>query len=441
MSRIENMLKTDAEQGGVPTSLDLVSFNEDVYGDRLPPVKEEYNPYISDRELQELLSMVDDPIEILAPWLIATGVYVDESAKPHFRTKPDFDYRNALFHARITLGNERLAVRGVPDAWVTQDPRLGTPFKIFKEDSVLNVYHMSDHGATTLVGSSSEVGVLGSTSLKVLAYNSRGDNAERDTSITTNPIQYCPLRCSFCRREYDTLDEMRAGSSRSENTQIANIPPEDMADHLVRNRYKNIDWSSEMQIALVTGTFRDFEGMKRYIQAFGAAMHHLTDGAFDPANNLRQNLHISTHLARNSDQMNQLYGMGVHSIQDTIEIVNNDTRRQHMRKANPEDRRLQAKGELTFEDCLDSVEAGLEVFGPTGYYAALVLGLDNYDDTQRGLHALKDHGLRSLDASIYQPFNKASLNLYSMSAANIIRSYLACRSMFNTTYSWPLPKE
>lgn len=438
MSRnLELILQEDLRNGGVPDSIDMHAITSEAFASGEFEISEEYDPYISDETLEELLTEAKHPSSVMLPWIIVAGATVDASATPHFRTKPDLRPEDSLFHARMRFDGKRVVARAVPDEWARGNPKLGTPFHVTKEGEDLVLYKRNAQGALEVLGKSEETGVLGSTCLKVIAYNSSGDTQIKDTSITANPIQYCPLRCTFCRRQYDTVDEVRKNGEQTDSTRLVNIPPSVMADHLLQ-RYGSVDWASRMQVSFVTGTFRDFDTMHQYVDAFGKRMREITGGGFDPAHNAMQNIHLSTHLARTTDDMRRLYDAGVHSVQDTIEIVNDDVRKDVMRKAKAGDGRLRAKGELTFDDCLQAVEAGVQVMGENGYYASLVLGLDTYEDTVRGMNALRDAGLTRLDPSTYQPFEKSGLKLFRMSAEDIVRSTLKYEQTFAAvSYAWP----
>lgn len=122
--------------------------------------------------------------------------------------------------------------------------------------------------------------------LKNLAYFSDGIRRDRDTSITINPIQSCPMRCLFCRRQYDQRE-----------SPLLNLSPADAARHLV-SAYA-LDWTSGMQISIVTATF---DLMFQFTREFAASRALLTDGGYDPPRRPRQNIHLLTHVGARSDR-------------------------------------------------------------------------------------------------------------------------------------------
>lgn len=364
--------------------------------------------------------------EVVRTWLIYAGARpCTDNDKALFHAKPETVAQEGLFHAAVRIGDRRTSVRFSPPEW----GGFASPFTLKGHDGVVDL--SNDSIGIRFQGEALEPE---SACLKNIAYKSDGRDRLEDQSITVNPIQSCPMRCKFCRRQYDQYDlfqDSQAGLAPSARDRLVNLKPEELAVHLLV-KYPELNWSSNMQIAIVTGTFANFKHMFTYIEQFVDTMSRTTQGKFDPRVKQLQNIHVLSHLARTRDEMDALRSIGVKTYQDTAEIVNDDRRAALMPKANPKNRVLLGKGELKFEDILQSVADGVEVFGRNNYFVTLILGLDTYDDTMRGLQGLAEAGLTYLDRPAYQPFELGGISLYAMGVTDLIRASFEAGRRFRT---------
>lgn len=417
-----NLLQSDLKQSPRTINLAGAERHEIIHDTQQPP--EMFQPHIEADELRDLYERTT-PDAILRPWLIYAGVGTgSDYEKRFFHAKPETAALEGLYHATLRINDQRTAVRYTPNEWEAQ----ASPFTLHAHDSGLAIYHHDQ-----LVAHDPEVLEPEASCLRNISYKSDGRNRDKDQSITANPIQSCPMRCKFCRRQYDEYDEYRKtrkelGLAPAE--QLINLKPEELATHLVE-KYPNLDWSSDNQIAMVTGTFANFDHMHGYIDKFVGAMEVATNNAFSPRTQPLQNIHILTHLARTPDQMQALKELGVKTVQDTAEIIDDARRQEVMPKANPKNTRLLGKGEVSFDEILEGVSSGIEVFGENNYFVTVILGLDDYETTQRGLRQLKEAGLRHLDAPIYQPFQLSGVALYQMAVRNLIDASLQAKEDFD----------
>jgi hypothetical protein len=399
-----------------------------------PPVRvnDRYQPNLEPREALRLLSGAhgrDSKGGRLRTLLSYSGaVPADGDAESLFHINSSFTPEKALAHATFELFGRRLAVRAIPRNW---EDRLQTPFRVRRVGDRAQVMLQADGGRMIELSEPGEVLTPESSCLDNLSYFSDGREREEDTSITINPIQTCALRCQFCRRQYDTVDELNAtASSPEEKKRLARLTGDQAAWHLIE-KYRNVDWGSKMQIAIVTGTFLDFTHMRDFVKAFGDSMRERTQGKFDPANNPLQNMRILTHLAETEDHFVQLKNLGVRSIQNTIEIIGDERRSTMMQAAGSGGgKRLLAKSDVSFDRALDGVRAGVNVLGPQHYRATVILGLDDAETTIEGLKDLQDAGLRVLQSPVYEAFEPQGVNLYQMSAADLIGARDQTLNMF-----------
>lgn len=351
-------------------------------------------------------------MDVIKPLAAHAGARFAPDASHLLSRKKGFSPDNHFAHATFQQSGERITIRD--DS--------ASPLAVIPNDE--GSFALTAPGIT--LAEFSQTAEPESNCLTNVAYFSDGKIKKSDTSITINPIQQCAQRCGFCRREYEAREGL-ARSSMPIDT-LRYLSPAVMADTIDKN-FSGIDWNSGMQISFVTGIFTSLPSMVNYIDAFSNAMDKTTQGKFNPRINANQNIHVASHLASTKDDYHALQSVGVKTYQNTIEIVNDTTRKEVMPKANSKARFL-GKDDLRMADVLDQVSAGTNVLGVDNYFGALVLGLDTFDDTQAGLARLYGSGLRYIDAQPYQPFSVEGQNLFQQSAEELIRSHLASRAIF-----------
>lgn len=364
---------------------------------------------ISPATLDRLLSGAD-PGEVFRPWLVYAGAAPATPAdRAMFHAKPETWDREGLFHATARLWGRRTSIRYADPA--------RTPFRVGGGDTTALTCGTRTWSGDTLEPEAS--------CLRNLSYWSDGRPRDVDPSITINPIQSCAMRCRFCRRQYDHLDD------RLRDQPLMSLAPAAAAEHLIR-KYPGVQWGSRVNIAVVTGTFADFDHLCRWVGGFVDAMGAETGGAWRPARTPGQNVHVLTHLVRTREQMRTVRDIGVKTVQDTAEIIDPARRVAVMPKANPRNTRLVGKAEVPWEAHVAAVSDGVEVFGPDCWYTTVILGLDDATTTARGLADLSAAGLRWLDRPVYQAFSADGLGLYAMGAADLIGANVRAGRLFRT---------
>lgn len=370
-------------------------------------------------------------------WIIAKALMVSLGIG-----SPNSSNDNSIFQSKVLTGKnpedlglvsfklngDRTTLRCVPDSWTIDYPQLFTPFRL---DVDGNILMSGEH-----IASPTETLPNESQCSTNIYYYSDGNRFSGDTSLTVNPVQTCPLRCGFCRRQYDSIDQARKDNTRTSDVRLKNFSPIDLAAELTG--IEGLDWGSNMQVSFVTGAFNDFESMHDYVEAFISEMRLRTNGLFDPTENYKQNIHIMSHLARTATDFTRLKQMGARTYSDTIEVID-DIRRQVI-MPEPRSRLVAPKGSIVFDDCVRTASLGIEVLGERNYSPTIISGLDAFNETIDGADRLYREGVRFADMPVLLAVEQKALKLYQDSPINIAASQVIVRRLFSQVYhGWRSP--
>ncbi len=228
----------------------------------------------------------------------------------------------------------------------------------------------------------------------------------------------CPLECAFCIRVHtDTKD-----------FGLVNFNPTETAAYL-REKYGTDTWNRLKMIKIITGAFRDYPTLKDYTSSFLGEMRGITGGKFDPKNNSNQKVHLLTNLVQTRSELEEVKNLGVGSLEHTIEIIDDERRRQYMRRANPH-AKTPGKGEQTFDEMIEVAANAVEVFSSDNYGTTVVLGMDDEHTTLRGYKAMYDAGVRQSTGGLFVPNAYDEIRLQQTTFAQTMRLRRAAARLF-----------
>lgn len=396
-----------------------------------PEVPDGYRANLTIEELIEEIKLhcgldyqADEPA-VLGPLIIYAGVHPqDTRARQWMRIGVEFSPATTFAYSAVEMYGRRMPMRAIPGSWQNH-PQLRTAF-IMRGSNYhdgIDIFY-NDGNDESLIGSSQTMLPLDSP--RVLSYMRSNRGSGPNLSITINPIQTCPIRCQFCYRGYDRINGK--DGEVTENVSLISLRPDQMADHLI-TKFSGLDFSQLQQISLLSGAFPHFDALYKYITHFVAVISARTHGEFDPIRNSHQNIHMLTHLARSADKLQALKAAGVKTLQDTVEIIDDQTRKRVMPKANPRNVFVVGKADDSFGDILQVIPDGVRIYGD-GYSVTAIIGLDDYETTVAGLRALKGTGLRSLAYPTFQPYGIKDMGLYKMDFSQIMNVRRRAASLF-----------
>ena len=343
------------------------------------------------------------------------GVAPEGSAARHFTLAREFDPHTIHPTARLGLPGRAAKVRAIPQTW-QQNPLLRTPLVVTdrERDGELDLWFDEADGMRRRVA---VVSVLEPVQAAPLAYMSAADN------ITINPIQVCPLSCTFCIRVHTPVQ--RFG--------LANFNPQQTADYML-TKLAGVDWAAIRLVKVITGAFPAFSRMLAFCEGLGTALREGTKGAFDPTRD-NQTLHLLTNLGRTRDEFAALKAAGVRSLEHTVEIVDDQRRITHM-TTSAYAGNATGKGRQRFADCLAAASTAVEAYGDR-YGVTLVVGLDDLDTTLRGLRQLAEVGVTHATTGILVPNAYAEVSLFQMSFSEVMVARRAAARSFSLPAIFP----
>lgn len=360
-------------------------------------------------------------LNIIKPLVSYYGAKFDETTSNLLSIKNGFDDGKHFSHTTFRAEKQRVTIRSNIESPLTLDSNADNTYTLNCPSLNKSLYRFN------------KITEPESLCLTNLAYFSEGSPKKKNTSITINPIQLCPIHCTFCRREYDSRKEIT--KTHTDLDELKNYDPIEMARMLVE--MFPVDWNSRMQISFVTGSFKNQRVMNDYLSSFANSLSDMTNKKFDPRSKKHQNIHIASHLATTEDDYLKLLKLGVKTYQNTIEIINDEIRKKNMPKVNQNATYI-GKGDLSFDDVLNQVKAGIKIMGQDFYSGALILNLDTFKDTMMGITRLKASGLQLVDVQTFQPFNVGGISLYKQSSLELAMSYLITKGMFRQIkYNFP----
>ncbi len=93
------------------------------------------------------------------------------------------------------------------------------------------------------------------------------------------------------------------------------------------------------------------------------------------------------------------------------------------------------KGDVSFEGILGILSQASNVFGIDKIEPVLIIGLDTYQDTMRGLRALKNGGYEILTHTVFRAYTEDQLQYYSMDLGEIVDVLAYIKNNFGFGYS------
>jgi hypothetical protein len=368
-----------------------------------------------------------DTLRTLLQGAIYSGVRIgNDAAKPWARLGKEFSpddshfYVTGEFSAPKDMETRRLSLRVIPEHW--SSPNFDTPFSVHGSGDVLEV--VNDYAEESIVLGSIQH-LLPLDSPRTIAYRREG-RRNGDNGIVINPIMTCPHRCGFCSRQYDSLNHEVASENK---LPLAQFSPKEIVDYAAF-KYPDTNWRELERVSLVTGSFNTFEDLHTYLDGMGKALYEKSNGEFNPAENENQEILVLTHLARTRSDFEQLKELGV-ALQDTIEILDDDRRHEHMPVAHT---KAIPKFAYSQEDILGSIPVAVDVLGTRDYRATLILGLDDFETTRRGLIDMRSSGLRRLYTPAFQPYGIKDHALYKMTFLELAKMRSFISQTFDRVY-------
>lgn len=337
------------------------------------------------------------------------GVEIDDDFALRYVGVPE-EKTNRFLRAIITINDRPFTMRVVPKSWQKNNSIFATNFHI--RGNVLSL-------------ESQELGTITSycklCSINNIAYISKNLNSENVLCI--NPLQYCGQACKFCLRTQEIY------SNNKKNTLI-NLDPAQMCRFLI-SELPNIDFGSLNEIYISTGRFRTKKDLLRYLKTFFLEVSKIWGEKFDPSRNQNQWIKVSTHLLDTCEAMSEAKQYGVKKYLYPIEMVSSSKRKAFM--THPSMR--ENKGEISFEEILGILDQASGVYGKDKIEPVLIIGLDTYQDTMRGLEALKNEGYETLTHTIFRAYTEEQLQYYSMDLEEIVDVLAYIKNNFGFGYS------
>ena len=208
------------------------------------------------------------------------------------------------------------------------------------------------------------------------------------------------------------------------------LTPEQMCRFLI-SELPDIEFGSLNEIYISTGRFTTKKDLLRYLKTFNLEVSKIWGEKFDPSRNQNQWFKVSTHLLDTCEAMAEAKQYGVKKYLYPIEIVSNSKRKSYMTHPRMRDN----KGDVSFEEILGILNQASNVFGKDKVEPVLIIGLDTYQDTMRGLKALKTAGHGILTHTIFRAYTEEQLQYYSMDLEEIVDVLAYIKNNFGFGYS------
>ncbi len=208
----------------------------------------------------------EDPKDLLLYGAMVSGIKLgDDKASNWARLPREYSPQTSYFYVtgEFAAGPNRaaarrLSLRVIPEHW--EDPRFDTKFTVNSVESQLELRFNPGDGAEDII--LGRFNKLLPADVPRLAYRREGRH-DGDNGIVINPIMTCPHRCTFCSRQYDTLNK---GVDLEDKAALAVLNPQEIVDHMM-SKWPNMNWSNVSRLSLVTGSFNDFNHMHQYIDS------------------------------------------------------------------------------------------------------------------------------------------------------------------------------
>ena len=318
----------------------------------------------------------------------------DEAALQYVKTISGFPKKFRYFRIAGLWGTTRLTIRIVPDQWTG---RFTSNFVLKGSEMWIDDYFIGELKA-----------IFTGSSLYNLAYVTENQNSEKILSI--NPLQKCEQNCQFC------FKGSRAMLSSFRDTLI-NLKADEMLRFL-QVEYPELDYSELTELVVLTARFRDTDQLISYISEIYRGICKISNGGFDPLTHSNQRIKVSTHLLSDLDSMKRIFQVGVRRYIYPIEIFSNKLRRKYM--VSPFYEKGSNKGDVSIEEIYKSLNIATSIFGIENIEPVIILGIDTYKNTKKGITTLKSIGLKLLTHNTFRVYDSDQMEMYHMSFEELV---------------------
>lgn len=338
------------------------------------------------------------------------GVYPDDTTAAHFTVHKTLSSDAIHPTAQLRIAQRAARVRAIPTNWQS-DPAIRTPLLVSPgaADGFVDISFRETTGASEHLSTAK---ILEPATPTPLAY------VTGDQIMLINPQMVCPLACSFCIRNHTSTTDFG----------LVNFSPRETAEYLTQ-KFDKETWDSLRMIKLITGAFRDYPTLRSYVSGFLTEIKRTTSGSFDPLNNSHQKMHLLTNLVQTKSELREIRTLGIRSLEHTVEIIDNDRRRQYLSRATPQGK-TSGKGEQTFESMMVGARNAVSVYGPDDYGTTVVLGMDDEATTLRGYQAMYGAGVRQSTGGIFVPNAYTEIGLQQTTFSQTMRLRRAAANLF-----------
>ena len=400
---LSKALNQNIDGYGVATFEDINQFEE-------PKVKASQMRFnYSLPELQSLANRSENSDDFYIFASSICGVEIDDDFALQYVGVPE-EKTNRFLRAIITINDRPFTMRVVPNCWQKKNSIFATNFHI---------------RGNVLFLESQELGRITSycklCSINNSAYIAK--NLNKENVLCINPLQYCGQACKFCLRTQDIY-------SRKKKNTLINLDPAQMCRFLI-SELPDIEFGSLNEIYISTGRFTTKKDLLRFLKTFKNEVSNIWGDKFDPARNQNQWFKVSSHLLDTYEAMAEAKQYGVKKYLYPIEIISNSKRKAYMTHPSMRDN----KGDVSFEGILGILSQASNVFGIDKIEPVLIIGLDTYQDTMRGLRALKNGGYEILTHTVFRAYTEDQLQYYSMDLGEIVDVLAYIKNNFGFGYS------
>jgi len=325
--------------------------------------------------------------------------------------KPFLGYEKHSRYLRVsgTIKNRRLTMRVVPNSWGDSDALISTRFTLQGRDVFLD---------DTKIGELSSL--FTASSLKNLAYITK--NVKDEYNLNLNPYQLCAQNCLFCSKGYRHM-------TKSLRQSLVNLNPEQILRY-VEKKLPELNFDLLTEVIVLTGRYANCDKLLDYVASIITGVRKMSGGKFDPTKNTHQRVKISTHLLASKDDMLKAKNIGINRYIYPIEVFNDDLRRRYMTVDSYTDN----KGGVPINSVFESLEEAISVFGINAVEPVIIIGLDSYEDTVRGIQRIKNLGVDILTYSIFRVYDYDQFEMYRMTFEEIMDVISIIESTFSSGY-------
>lgn len=342
-----------------------------------------------------LVETQDQFKEFLIFALLFCGIRIgNDEALEYVKTISGFAPGFRFYRVSGLFGTSRITVRVVPNHW---KGRFTSHFVLRSSTIWIDNYKLGELKA-----------IFTDSSIFNLSYIT--ENQEGEIVLSVNPFQKCAQHCRFCFKGTRAM-------LTSLNEKLVNLSAEEIVRY-VEVEYPNYDFSKIIEIVVLTARFGSLNQLMLFMERFYKEIVRVSNGLFDPNKNDWQRIKVSTHLLTTREAMEQVYNFGVRRYIYPIEIFNDALRQTYMtslyyQKGNN-------KGDASIDEVYTCLTEAKKVYGADNVEPVVILGIDTFEDTFRGLQNLKRNGINLLTYNVFRVYDSDQLEMYHMSLKDIL---------------------